>query len=316
MYKNYNSSKPTQTINYKKSSAIFLFFFLISSVYHLLRNVKATLIMILDGSGANTIPFITTGCVLPFSILVTYIFMKLSSKYNREIVFYYMTGGFLSYFILFTFVLLPNQHYLELSYIAKFLKQKILLKTGFDGLITTIRYWNMALFYTISEVWGSAILIVLAWGFTNENNNMQTAKREYAFWGVGINSAGIFIGFFANLLILMPLPKAFFYENNYQWVFYQLLMAIIIVIFIIALFSYINRLFIKHEKPPHLSEETRLRFSLSKSVSLVRKSSYITYIAIIILSYNIIWNLTEVIWFYKTKIVYGDSKLFYEYMNI
>ncbi len=305
----------TQPNEHKKLISMFLLFFLTSFIYHLLRNMKISLIVTLEGSGANIIPFLTTGYVRPSSIFATYIFTKLSSRYNRETVFYYMTGGFIFYFLLFTFILFPNQDYLQLSYITKFLKQNILTAKGFDGLIAMIRYWNIALFYTMSELWGSVIMIMLIWGFSNETTRINDAKKVYSFFGIGINSAGIFMGYFANWTTSMSLPKVNFYSNSYQWVFYQLLTVLIISITIIILFNYTNKLVFKQKPSLHLLSEERSKISLYECLVLLKKSRYLIYMGIIILSYNIIWNLTEVIWFYRANLIYNDSKLLYAYMN-
>ena len=74
---------------------MFVLFFLISSVYNMLRNMKIALIVTADNSGAEVIPFLKIGAVLPGALLFTYIFTKLINRFHREQVFYAMLSGFL-----------------------------------------------------------------------------------------------------------------------------------------------------------------------------------------------------------------------------
>ena len=160
---------PIRSYEYRKLIPIFSLFFLISFVYHLLRNMKIALIITLKDSGANTIPFLKIGCVLPCAILITYIFTKLISKHSREKVFYLMVSGFIVYFTIFTFILFPQQNLLELTNVAIFLKQYIFIADGFHGLIAVIKYWNIAVFYVISELWSTVVLSMLIWGLDRKS---------------------------------------------------------------------------------------------------------------------------------------------------
>ena len=81
---------PIHTHELKRLIPMFFLFFLISFVYNLLRNMKLSLIVTLKGSGAQVIPFLKLGAVLPAALLMTFIFTKLISRFNREKVFYIM----------------------------------------------------------------------------------------------------------------------------------------------------------------------------------------------------------------------------------
>lgn len=306
---------PINQGEYGKLVPMFLLFFLVSFVYHLLRNMKISLIITLKGSGANTIPFLKIGCVLPSAILITYIFTKLASRFNREQVFYYIVFGFIAYFFLFTFILFPNQDLLELNQLHGFLKQHVFTASGLDGMLAIIRYWNIALFYVVSELWSTAVLSMLVWGFANEITKLNEAKRFYAVFGLGVNSAGIAMGFFASWITNLALPHIAIYHDRYQWVFYQLIVVLIFSIAIVCLFYYLNHYQLSKEASSHISIKEKAKISLRESLLFLRESKYLLYLVSIVLAYNIVFNLTDVVWTHRAKILYVNSKDFYAYMN-
>src|SRR5690606_7971395 len=117
-------------------------------------------------SGAEAIPFIKVWAILPAALLLTYLFTRLSNRYSREKVFYIMMGMFLSFFFLFAVILFPLQEYLHPHGFAD--RVQAVLPEGFKGLIAMFRNWTFTLFYVMSELWSTAIMAVLFWGFANE----------------------------------------------------------------------------------------------------------------------------------------------------
>ena len=143
-----------------------LIFFFISFAYNVLRCMKDTLVVTAEHSGAEIIPFIKVWVMFPTSVLMTYIFIRLSNRFSREKVFYMMLSLFLSYFFLFAFVLYPAKDFLHPQASADAL-QKI-LPEGFKGFVAMYRYWTFTSFYVMSELWGNIILFLLFWGFANQ----------------------------------------------------------------------------------------------------------------------------------------------------
>lgn len=301
----------------KKLIPMFSLFFLISFAYNLLRNMKIALIVTLKGSGAHAIPFLKIGAVLPGALFMTYIFTKLINRFSREYVFYTMLIGFLFYFFLFMFVFFPYRKYFELNMFADFLNAHVFFAEGLSGLVAIIRYWNLSLFYVLCEMWSAVVLSMLFWGFANEVTKIDEAKRFYAIFALGANASGIFIGLFTNWLGHLNLYFISFYEDRYQWVFYQLLSVLIVGIIIIILFYWLNRFIFSIDSNPRyvFLKETSSNLSLMECFSYLRKSRYLTYIVIIVIVYNIVYNLSDVMWSYKIKQIYNDSKSFNSYIS-
>ena len=171
---------------------MFFMFFLISFNYNALRACKDSMVVTAPHSGAEAIPFIKVWAILPGALLLTYLFTRLANRFSREKVFYIMMCIFLGFFLLFTFVLFPAQEYLHPNGLAD--RMQKLLPAGFKGLSPIFRNWTFTLFYVMSELWGTAIMTVLFWGFANEVTNVDEAKRYYGLLTIGANIAGIFSG--------------------------------------------------------------------------------------------------------------------------
>ncbi len=308
---------PIRSGEYKRVFLIFLMFFLSTFVYHILRNMKVALIVTLKGAGANVIPFLKIFCVLPSAIIVTYIFTRLVTKFNRVQVFYYMMCSFILYFILFIFVLYPNQEALELEKVSYFLKQHVLTAPGFGGLVIIIKYWNMALFYIVSELWSTFILTVLLWGFVNEITKMNDAKRFYPIFNMGVNGSGIFMGVVSTWMVSLNCSNIMSYSDQDIWVFYQLVLAAIIGAIILCIFLYLNNSVIENDKKTanDTSLKERTKISFKECIYSLTRSRFLIFLVFIVLSYNIVFNLADVVWVHRVKLVYTNSKDYYSFMN-
>ena len=177
----------------KKFIPMFLMCFFICFIYSLLKVAKDTLVI--TASGAEVIPFIKVWVILPCALLITMVFTKLTTRFKSSTIFYIMMGFFLSFFLLFAFVLYPLQDFLHPHGFANYLET--ILPQGFHGLVAIIRNWTFTLFYVMSELWGSAIMTVLLWGFINEVTKVEEAGRFYGILSVGSNISTALAGYIA-----------------------------------------------------------------------------------------------------------------------
>ncbi len=292
-------------------------FFLISFNYNLLRAYKDSMIVTAPQSGAEAIPFIKVWAILPSAILLTFLFTRLANRFSREKVFYVMMCIFLAFFFLFTFVLFPAQDYLHPTALSD--KLQLLLPDGFKGLIAVFRNWTFTLFYVMSELWGTAILTVLFWGFANEVTSVGEAKRFYGLLAIGANIAGIFSGqtsiYFSGNIFLEWLP----YGKD-AWAQSVLFLNCAIIfsgILTIGIFRWVNRHVIRpseNAQPQHLKPE-KVKMSMRKNFAYLAKSKYLICIALIVLTYNITINLIEVVWKNQIKQVYPNPSEYNVYMG-
>ncbi len=296
---------------------MFCMFFLISFNYNALRSYKDSMVVTAPQSGAEAIPFIKVWAILPCAILLTFLFTRLANRFSREKVFYIMMSMFLSFFFIFTFILFPAQEYLHPTELAD--KLQALLPEGFKGFIAVFRNWTFTLFYVMSELWGTAIMTVLFWGFANEVTNVGEAKRYYSLLMIGANVAGIFSGqasvYFSGSLYIPSLP----YGKD-AWDQSVLFLNCIIIasgIVTIAVFRWLNRRVItpsEKSRPEHLRPE-KIKMSMRKNFSYLAKSKYLVCIAAIVVTYNIAINLIEIVWKNQIKQIYPNPNEYNIYMG-
>ncbi len=292
-------------------------FFLISFNYNALRAYKDSMVVTAPQSGAEAIPFIKVWAILPSAILLTFLFTRLANRFSREKVFYIMMCIFLAFFFVFTFILFPAQEYLHPTALADKMQQ--LLPDGFRGLIAVFRNWTFTLFYVMSELWGTAIMSVLFWGFANEVTSVGEAKRFYGLLAIGANIAGIFSGqasiFFSGGVFLPWLPYG--KDAWSQSVLFLNCAVIMSGVITIAIFRWLNRHVIhpsENSQPQHLKPE-KIKMSMRKNFAYLAKSKYLICIALIVLTYNIAINLIEVVWKNQIKQVYPNPNEYSVYMG-
>src|SRR3990167_5866501 len=144
---------PVHTFELKKLLPMFFLFFCINFNYTILRDTKDALIVTAPGSGAEAIPFLKVWGVLPFAILFMILYAKLSNMMSKAKLFYTTITTFAVFFALFALVFYPCRESLHPTTSADFLANA--LPKGLGGLVALYRNWTYALFYIMSELWGS-----------------------------------------------------------------------------------------------------------------------------------------------------------------
>lgn len=301
----------------KKFLPMLLIFFLIAFNYNLLRASKDALVVTAKASGAEAIPFIKVWAILPMALLITLVFTRLSNKFSREKVFYWMVGIFLGFFFLFTFVLYPAKGVLHPHDTADKLQE--ILPAGFKGMIAIFRNWTLTAFYVMSELWGTAIMSVLFWGFANEVTNVREAKRYYGMLGIGANISGIIAGQ-ATIFLSSNIYRNWIPYGSEAWeqsVLFINCAFLLTGTLILITFRYLNRQI--HQDSSITKEEreapSKFKMSLRKNFQYLAQSKYLICIAAIVLAYNLGINLIEVVWKNQIKQLYPSPNDYNQYMG-
>ncbi len=290
---------------------------LIVFVYDVVRNMKDA--VIITAAGAEVIPFVKVWALLPGAILLTLVFAKLSNRYSQESVFYIMITGFLLFFALFAYVMYPAREGLHADQLADYLQS--VLPKGFKGLVALCRYWSFAVFYVMSELWGSIVLSVLFWGFANEVTKVGEARRFYSVFCIGANCAAILAGQVAYFLPKSDTNLLNGVADDWQ-LSLSILTALIIVCGLItmAIFRWMNSNVLadpQFSDLHHIKADKKIKKKLSLRESLVSlsNSKYLVYIAILVVSYNLVLNLVEVIWKDQLRRQYPSTDDYFAYMS-
>lgn len=305
---------PVSRHELKKFLPMFFMLFLICFNYSVVRNIKDALIVTAKSSGAEAIPFIKVWVMLPGAILATWIYTRLSRYFSQEKVFCLLLGAFVVYFALFILVFYPYQEALRPDSAADALQA--LLPSGFKGLIAMYRHWSFTIFYVVSELWACLVLNVLFWGFANQVTTLTEAKRFYAMFQVGANVGTIVAGQVSVFLGNMAIRTTQQGGDGWGGALTALLSLVICSgVLVMIIFRWVNRHVHLdpwiHESP----SEHRPKHSLRASFAYLSTSKYLLCIASIVLSYNLVINLVEVVWKDRLRHLYPDPALFNNYLN-
>lgn len=306
---------PVHRSELKKVLSMLVLLFLLCICYSVLRNLKDTIVLTAKHSGAEVIPFLKVWGMLPGAIAATWIYTRLFRFFTRETVFYIVISSFISYFLLFAFVIHPNSDALHLDRLGDWLSST--LPVGFKGLIAMIRNWTFTSFYIISELWAVVVLSVLFWGFANDVTEVSQAKRTYGILNIGSNVAPI-LGGAVGILCGKFLPMSTGAEDAWS----QTLVNIVLMLSVLGacamgLFYWINRNVIDKEKTASstYAPKQKVKLSIRDSIRYISKSKYLTCLALIVLGYNISINITDILWKEQLKRFFTDPNEMLIHMN-
>lgn len=288
----------------KKVLPMLLMFFFINFNYTVLRDTKDTLVV--TGAGAEVIPFLKVYGVVPCAIIFMLIYAKLSNILSKERLFYTVITPFIAFFGLFALVLYPLRDYLHPNAFADTIQSY--LPIGFSGLIACLRNWTYSMFYIMAELWGSAVLSLMFWGFANDITRVTESKRFYTLFTIGANIA---------MLVSGPLIKYFSQLNPHlssgeRWqISLNWLMGMVFLsgLVIMATYWWINRNVLTDPKFYNPLEEKKLKkekpkMGVFESLAYLARSKYILCIALIVMAYGVSINLVEVTWKNQVKLAY------------
>ena len=294
----------------------FFMFFLLTFTYDILRILKSTLVVGESDVGAEMIPFLKVWAVIPGAFLATTVLIKVSHKFTREKIFYFVLSFFLLFFSLFLFYLYPQRQLLEARSLGAFLAHY--LPSGAQGFIAMIIHWPLAIFYVVTELWGSVLLSMLIWGYVNEITEMDQASRFYPLFLLGSNSAAIFAGLFSVLFSSKTFTSYLSYGQS-DWersIFFYLMTGILCSLLIMYLIYYIHLHLPKHSHKSH-SQKDEIKLSLVECLRCLKKSKHLLLISVLVLSYNLVFNLSDILWEDQLKELYhSDSAGMAQYKSI
>jgi AAA family ATP:ADP antiporter len=307
---------PIHGFELKKFLPMFFLFFFINFNYTILRDTKDTLIV--TATGAETLPFLKFWGVVPGAIIFMLIFTKLSNIITRERLFMGLMAAFGLFFGLYAIILYPNRD--AISPIALTDWMYTHMSEGFRGFIGMIRYWPSSLFYIMAELWGSAALSLLFWGFANQITKVAESKRFYALFGIGANlamyPAGYLIRKFADI-------KSFLPEGVDAWgvtLKYTMSAVVVACAAAIAIYWWINKEVLTDPRfydPNEIkkSKKDKPKMSVKESMLYLVRSPYLGCIAILVMAYGMSINLVEVTWKKQLSLQYPNANDYQHFMG-
>jgi AAA family ATP:ADP antiporter len=311
---------PIHSDELRKLVPMLIIFFLVSFDYNILRTMKDTVVLYAPESGAEVLPFLKVWAMFPATLLMTYLFTRLSNRHSRQTVTYAFMGAFLLYFILFAAIAYPNRELLEPTTLADGLQG--ILPSSFKWPILLLRNWVFTSFYVMAELWSNIIFFLLFWGFANQITRLNEAKRFYGLLGVGANLSGAAAGQTSVFLSRLDYNAAFPYGHT-QWEQSMFLLIAVVIaagIAIICLFRWMHTHVLndpRYYDPQEATADGKLqgKLSMRDSFRYLLNSRYLLSLALIVLCYNVVINLVEVMWKFQVKELYPNQNEYNVYMN-
>lgn len=292
---------PIHNFELKKLIPMLIMAFFISFNYTVLRDTKDALII--TTADAEAIPWLKTIGVVPAAILFMIYYSKLSNLLTKENLFYATIAPFLVFFGLFSTVIYPNQELLhpgENNALLVWLQTS--LPAGWSGLIGCYQYWSYTIFYIMAELWGSAVLSLLFWGFANQTTRVSESKRFYTLFGLGFNAALMFSG--PMISYFSSVRKHIEDTSVDAWgmtLNYLMAMVVIAGFIIIATYYWMNRNVLTDARfydPAEMKKDKtqKLKMGIMESFKFILSSPYLLCLTALVVGYGISINLVEVTW--------------------
>ncbi|MDR1260317.1 MAG: NTP/NDP exchange transporter [Oscillospiraceae bacterium] len=312
---------PIYNFELKKFLPMSLLMICMLFTYTLLRDLKDTLIQsFATGGGTEMISSLKTWIVIPCSFLFMAAFVKLANKVSAAKVFYSVIIFFVSYFLLFGFVLFPNVEYLHGS--AEFIEAARTKVPWLHWIIPCFTNWTYSLAYVLAELWGAAVISLLFWQFANEITKTTEAPRFYSLFGffgnLGLLASGELVESFSR-----KAKKTVEAGGNEMLAFgsnLKLQMLCILSCAIVALFTYawMQRNVLTDPKlysPGMGKKKSKPKMGVAESFVYVLTNPYILLIALLVLCYGMSLHLNEIIWKAQVKLRFPEGNAYNEFMG-
>ena len=303
---------PIHAYELKKILPLLFMKFFISFTYQILTSMKDAFVVTSKGGGAEVIPILKGWVVLPCALAATLIYSKLTNIFHRKTLFYGIILFFLSFVLLYGFVLYPNLDALSPHRSADWL-QSVLGEQNAHW-VAIYRNWMQSVFFVIAELWGGVVIFLLFWGFVNHICNFGEAKRYYNLFIAGGDIAQMLTGplvcYYTGKFIGGQFPVALKFLVCYVLVFCGAIML---------LHWWLTRYVLTDKRlyNPEIhgvAVETKTKLSLRDSIKFIIRSKYLRCIAVIVIAYGLTINLAEVTWKANLKLAYPDTGAYQSFM--
>ncbi len=308
---------PIHGYELKKVLPMFFMLFLIVFNYTILRDTKDTLVV--NEAGAAAIPFLKLWGVVPGAIIFMLIYSKLSNILSKPGLFYAAITPFVIFFALFGAVIYPYKEALEPVAFADAMRNYFNWE-GLNHFINCIQHWPASVFYVMSELWGSACVSLLFWGFANDITKVSESKRFYSVFLIGANIALLFSG--PVIIIASKFTKSVAEGVDSYIVANYWLMSMVVLAGAVIMYLY-NYMQTKVLTDPRFmakegekkKKKSKPKMGMLESFTYLAKSPYMLCLATLVMAYGISINVVELTWKAQLKIQYPIKNDYQAFMG-
>ena len=290
-----------------------LLMFCILFIQNIIRAMKDSIVNTMIGT--EIISFLKVWGVMPASLMMAVLYIKLITNFKGEKVFYIIISGFLIFFAIFAFIIFPNH---ELFHFSPDATQELILSyPHFKWFILIISKWSFSLFYIIAELWPNAVFALLFWQFVNSVTTIDESQRFYTLFGLLGQTGLIISGYF---LSNMPIITSYFIEllnlsPERSLIYVQIALSVVLCLGSIAIYTfwYLNNRILKSVILEFKVKKKKI--GIKESLKMVAESKYIRLIALLLISYGIAINLVEGPWKAKATLLYTTPESYAAFMG-
>jgi len=327
---------PIELSEMRKFFAMSIMMFAIIFIFTMTRDTKDTLVV--TNCGAEAIAFLKVYGVVPAATGFMIIYSFLAHHFSKRTVFYVTITPFFVFFALFAYVMYPMRSIFH----AQAGREQ-----GLSYLVNLGRYWMFSVYYIVAEIWGSAGVPLLFWQCANEVTSIPQAKRFYPLFALVGNLAPIASGLTMKFATKKRegIDPELAFEHSLKVLTGIMLLGGAVVM---GLYDYVHDLHdlevLKSEdRPPDLEKSTHLKdfprirppargniqskfykqvarpastkkpkMGMIESFRFLLSSRYLGCLAVMVISYGLSMEFTEIIWKAMIKKAYPDKN---QYMN-
>lgn len=264
--------------------------------------------LVVPNLGAEAVSFIELYGVLPAVFLFMLSYLKLSSHIaDKDKLFYIISCFFLVFFTLFAFILYPNIENIRPNHIT--IHNLIIKFPNLKWFLIIYENWPLALFNIFSDLWAGTMLSLLFWQYVNSVTSIDQAKRFYPLLSFIGNFSMIGSGMATKYILHQTISN----DNSIQAIKLLTILIIIFGILSMLLFSYMYNIYNFSKRIIKKSKKQLVSFK--ESIHLISKSRYLWYIAVIVISYGLVINLSLGLWKAEIRKIYTSTEQYMLYMS-
>lgn len=251
----------------------------------------------------NLISALKLWYVLPCTILAVIIFTVLMNRFGFDKTFVIIVSSFIIFYLLFGYLIYPNASKLILSEVS-ITKLVNSVPIFFRTVVTCFANLPFAVFYVFSELWGGLMISSLFWQFANRVTLKHEVTRFFGLYSL-LSSIGTVL---AGIIIMN-------YAQNLDIKHVQVLMTVIIfsAFLILIMFSYVNKITPKNinnldQKINTEQKSKKTKVNSFDGIRILFKNSYLLFICVLIISYGISINFSEILLKAGMKEIFDKSQ--------